>query len=72
MEAPGNSPAATLLNLESNGSMAVSEGPRPVLSVSRLMAVGVVGYYMPGKDLGRWGSTVAAESSASGASYNEE
>lgn len=52
--------------------MAVSEGPRPVLSVSRLMVVGVVGYYMPGKDLGRWGSTVAAESSASGASYNEE
>ena len=52
--------------------MVGSEGPRPVLSVSRLMAVGVVGYYMLGKDLGRWGSTVAAESSASGASYNEE
>ena len=67
METPGNSSAATLLNLESSGSRVVGEGTRPVLFATRLIVGGMAGYYMGCEDLGRLDCTVAAVSSVSGA-----
>jgi hypothetical protein len=40
LESPGSTLATMLLNLESNGSMAWSEGARPVRFATRLIVVG--------------------------------
>jgi len=65
LETPGNRPAATLLNLESNGSRVVGEGTRPVLLATRLIVVGIAGYYTGRENLGRLEYTVAAVSGVS-------
>jgi len=72
LETPGNNPAAALLNLESIGSIALSEGTRPALFATRLIVVGMVGCRTPRRNLGRWGYGAVAVSSASGARYCAE